>query len=93
MLYFTVWKGGWIMPAVNVHIHPEILVWALSQVTKEKLGKKLTDNIKYWLDGSKTPTFRQIEELSKKTYIPLGYFFLKKTSGGRNESAPLSNAK
>lgn len=66
------------MPAVNVHIHPEILVWALSQVTKEKLGKKLTDNIKYWLDGSKTPTFRQIEELSKKTYIPLGYFFLKK---------------
>ena len=35
------------------------------------------DNIKHWLDGTKSPTFNQIEDFSKKSYIPLGYFFLQ----------------
>ena len=35
------------------------------------------DNIRHWLDGTKTPTFKQIEDFSKKSNIPLGYFFLE----------------
>ncbi len=35
------------------------------------------NNIKQWLAGTKTPTFNQIEEFSRKSNIPLGYFFLQ----------------
>ena len=65
------------MPAVNVNIQPEIIHWALSQTREEKLGDKLLNNIKQWLNGTKTPTFNQVEEFSKKSNIPLGYFFLQ----------------
>lgn len=65
------------MSAVNVNIQPEILHWALNQTKKEKLGDKLLSNIMQWLSGTKTPTFRQIEDFSKKSNIPLGYFFLQ----------------
>lgn len=65
------------MPTVNVNIRPEIIHWALSQTHKEKLGDKLMNNIAKWLDGTKTPTFNQIEDFSKKANIPLGYFFLQ----------------
>lgn len=65
------------MPTVNVNIHPAILSWALSQTSEEKLGTKLLENIKHWIDGTKSPTFNQIEDFSKKSHIPLGYFFLQ----------------
>ena len=64
------------MPVVRVEIKPEIIKWAISQADETKLNEKLNDNIKKWINGSKTPTFKQIEELSKKTNIPIGYFFL-----------------
>ena len=65
------------MPVVHVDIKAEIIIWALSQTDNEKLGSKLIDNIAQWLDGTKTPTFSQIEDFSKKSNIPLGYFFLQ----------------
>ena len=65
------------MPTVNVNIQPAVIKWALSQTQEEKLGSKLMENIKNWLDGTKTPTFNQIENFSKKSNIPLGYFFLQ----------------
>lgn len=65
------------MPAVNLTIQPEIIRWALSQTQEEKLGDKLMNNITQWLNGTKTPTFNQIEDFSKKANIPLGYFFLQ----------------
>ena len=65
------------MPTVNVNIQPAIISWALSQTSEEKLGTKLVDNIKHWLDGTKSPTFNQIEDFSKKSHITLGYFFLQ----------------
>ncbi len=65
------------MPTVNVNIRPEIINWALSQTQEEKLGDKLMNNITKWLDGTKKPTFNQIEDFSKRANIPLGYFFLQ----------------
>ena len=65
------------MPTVNVKIRPEIINWALSQTQEEKLGEKLMNNITKWLNGTKTPTFNQIEDFSRKSNIPLGYFFLQ----------------
>ena len=65
------------MPTVNVNICPDILHWALRQTSEEKLGKKLMDSIGHWLDGTKVPTFAQIEDFSRRSHIPLGYFFLQ----------------
>ena len=65
------------MPAVKVNIKPEIISWVLRQTQEEKLGEKLMNNITKWLNGTKTPTFHQIEDFSKKANIPLGYFFLQ----------------
>ena len=65
------------MPMVKVDIQPEIIHWALSQTKADQLGVKLMGYIEQWLDGTKTPTFNQIEEFSKKANIPLGYFFLQ----------------
>lgn len=65
------------MPVVNVNVQPEIFHWVLKQIDTEKLGEKLLNDITQWLNGTKNPTFNQIENLSKKTNIPLGYFFLQ----------------
>lgn len=65
------------MPTVNVKIEPAIINWALSQTKEEKLGVKLMKNIEQWLAGTKDPTFRQVEDFSRRSDIPLGYFFLQ----------------
>lgn len=65
------------MPTVNVKIRPEIISWALNQTKEEKLGSKLVKNIEQWLAGTKDPTFNQIEDFSRRSNIPLGYFFLQ----------------
>ena len=70
-------EGGSYMPKINVNISPQIIIWALSQTQEEKIDEKLMDDIKKWINGTKTPTFKQIENFSKKSNIPLGYFFLQ----------------
>lgn len=71
-------EGGKFMSSIAVDIQPEIINWALNQTNKENIDGKLLENIIKWLDGTKSPTFNQIEEFSKKSCIPLGYFFLEK---------------
>ena len=73
------------MPSITVDIQPEIINWALKQTKEERLDAALLNNIQHWLDGTKVPTFNQIEEFSKKACIPLGYFFLK--------TPPIENVK
>ena len=84
-------EGGSAMPTVNVNIRPEILNWALSRTQEEKLGDKLMDNAAKWLDGTKIPTFNQIEDFSKKANIPLGYFFPTNSSSRTNWFIRVSN--
>lgn len=64
------------MSTVNIDIKPNIINWALKQIDKEQLGEKMLHNISKWINGDKKPTFNQVQELSKKTHIPFGYFFL-----------------
>lgn len=64
------------MPSIAVNIQPEIINWALKQTKEERIDAALLSNIHQWLDGTKVPTFNQIEDFSKKACIPLGYFFL-----------------
>lgn len=65
------------MASIIVNVEQSILKWVLAQTKEERLGEKLLVSVKDWLDGKKKPTFRQVEELSRKSNIPLGYFFLQ----------------
>lgn len=66
------------MPGVSVNIQPAILDWAMQKAQMGSAGSSVIDLLEKWISGEKTPTFNQIEEVSKKTSIPFGYFFLEK---------------
>lgn len=65
------------MASVKVHIAPNMLEWILQQTQNIKLSDKVAGYLQSWVNGEKEPTFSQIEQVSKNTGIPLGYFFLK----------------
>ena len=65
------------MPSITVDIAPDVLTWALKQADGVTIDTSVYSRVHQWIEGIKQPTFNQIEELSKKTRIPLGYFFLK----------------
>lgn len=65
------------MASVKVHIAPNMLEWILQQTQNVKLSDKVAGYLQSWVNGEKEPTFSQIEQVSKNTGIPLGYFFLK----------------
>lgn len=66
------------MSSVPVKIHPAILDWVMQKSQMSNASDSVINLIAKWISGEKTPTFNQIEEVSKKTSIPFGYFFLEK---------------
>lgn len=66
------------MAGVNVTIKPEIINWILQQIQRGNVASPAIELLHKWQNGEKTPTFKQIEDMSKKTNIPFGYFFLDK---------------
>lgn len=65
------------MMQVNIKISPTILEWILGHIHPETLNEQTLEYLESWHLGKKTPTFNQIEKVSKATGIPLGYFFLQ----------------
>lgn len=61
----------------EVNINTNILTWAI-----DRAGFDLHEfilkvpNVQKWLDGEKKPTLKQLEDFSKKVYLPFGYLFL-----------------
>lgn len=66
------------MAGMKVAVKPEILSWILQEIQFENVASSAIDLLTKWQSGEKTPTFNQIEDVSKKTNIPFGYFFLDK---------------
>ena len=69
------------MARTEAYISPEIVVWAMkrAEVDIDELADKLKqkkDTVEDWLNGTKSPTFRQAENLAKRLHIPFGYLFL-----------------
>ena len=64
------------MPMTRVEISPNIFDWILKTAPLEGVDDKTMANFHDWKNNEKQPTFNQIEDFSKKTRIPLGYFFL-----------------
>ena len=62
---------------VTISVQPDVIRWA-----RERSGRPTDVLIKYfpkfelWERGEAHPTLRQLEDLAKKTFTPLGYFFL-----------------
>ena len=62
-----------------VNIKSNILVWAIERAgydLKAFLEKKKNSNVAKWIEGTKTPTVKQLQQFSKQVYIPFGYLLL-----------------
>jgi Zn-dependent peptidase ImmA (M78 family) len=58
-------------------VSPAVVDWVIGQMGEHTTPFKSLDLLKRWRTGAKTPTFNEIQDISKKTHIPLGYFFLQ----------------
>lgn len=62
---------------VRVEVQPQLLEWAR---TRSGIGVetwvKRFPRYDGWVAGDQTPTLKQLEEFARKTYTPVGYFFL-----------------
>ena len=64
------------MPALNIDISKTMLDWIIQKVQHEPFADSVLVLLSQWQVGTKKPTFKKVEEISKKTHIPFGYFFL-----------------
>lgn len=61
---------------VDVTVSRDILEWVISSIRMEDISSAVTKRLLQWYNGETIPTFNQVEETSRATGIPLGYFFL-----------------
>ncbi|HDS30380.1 MAG TPA: ImmA/IrrE family metallo-endopeptidase [Firmicutes bacterium] len=65
----------------RVAVAADVLRWAVERanIPEEKLQKKRElSKLQEWLSGESLPTLRQLEELAKATWTPLGFLLLQK---------------
>ncbi len=62
----------------KVDVQPSILEWAVQRSgLDDAIIEKKFPAYQKWLSGDKKPSLSQLEAFAKKTYTPIGYFFLK----------------
>jgi Zn-dependent peptidase ImmA (M78 family) len=61
----------------EVNINTQMLTWAVVRAgfDLQEFADRMP-NILEWIKGDKKPTVKQLEDFSKKVYLPFGYFFL-----------------
>lgn len=65
------------MAGLEVTVRPNVIDWIMQHIRDEHIDNKLLERLQSWRDGRKKPTLKQLEDASKKTHIPFGYFLLK----------------
>lgn len=61
----------------KVAIKPELIRWARERSGRSIVTlRKISPKYDLWEEGEDQPTLKQLEDLARKTYTPLGYFFL-----------------
>lgn len=58
------------------NISHDVLMWVYRKTHSSSVPLKSAQIVEAWIEGSKAPTFSQIEFVSNETRIPLGFFFL-----------------
>lgn len=61
----------------HIEVSPEILNWILTGARPGSLPGHVVAALHAWARREKTPTFGEIEEMSRATGVPPGYFFLE----------------
>lgn len=67
-----------LMAITRIHVNADILIWAI-----ERVGNNVDDfllrnpKVEEWINGTKLPTLKSLENFAKKLYVPLGYLFLQ----------------
>ena len=61
----------------RVNVNNEMLTWAIARAGYElpAFTEKFPP-VQKWLDGEKQPTVKQLQDFSKKVYLPFGYLLL-----------------
>ncbi|MCP3881917.1 MAG: ImmA/IrrE family metallo-endopeptidase [Sulfitobacter sp.] len=63
--------------SVRVEPRPALLRWARARSGIEAdVWEKRFPRYDSWVNGEAKPTFKQLEEFARKTYTPVGFFFL-----------------
>lgn len=63
--------------SARVKVAPELLIWAGERSGRERETLlNAFSRLPEWEAGSAQPTFAQLEDYARKTYTPIGYFFL-----------------
>jgi len=61
----------------EVNVNVNMLTWAIARAGYElQAFTEKFPNVQRWLEGEKKPTVKQLEDFSKKVYLPFGYLFL-----------------
>jgi len=61
----------------EVNVNVNMLTWAIDRAGYElQTFIKKFPEVQPWLEGEKKPTVKQLEDFSKKVYLPFGYLFL-----------------
>lgn len=58
-------------------VSPAVVDWVIDQIGVRATPTDSFDLLTEWRAGVIAPTFNEIQDISKKTRIPLGYFFLQ----------------
>ena len=61
----------------RVNVSADIWQWVQNTLNFSFLKDSIRGKLEEWVSGDKQPTFNQLEDFSKSTRIPLGYFFLE----------------
>ena len=62
---------------VRVDVNNELLIWAIARAGYELPAfTEIFPPIQKWLEGEKQPTVKQLQNFSRKVYLPFGYLFL-----------------
>ncbi len=71
----------------RVEVKPELIRWAVerSRLSPDTFARALP-KFKQWESGEAQPTLHQLEKLARKTWTPIGYFFLSEPP---DESLPI----
>jgi Zn-dependent peptidase ImmA (M78 family) len=63
--------------SIKVELAPSVLDWIDNVASFDGVDNRLISHFYKWKNREAQPTYAQIETLSNKIHIPLGYFFLK----------------
>lgn len=61
-----------------MNVNPDILRWAIDRAGYDEIEFiERNPKVKKWIEGEKEPTVKQLEEFSRKVFLPFGYLFLQ----------------